>query len=236
MITREIPQTHVFWGRICLCVVSSMCQPLGRTPQWARDQLLDQIDNWSSTPAALEGPLLLQHPRAPCNDMGKGATERRAPRPESQEGNSGNKIPVNYVVVHSVIAGSSSGDPLLPPQTHVGDASSSSGRPNEPPQTSLATLPLAQTPPPVTPLPYAQLPPGATLPPRMPHYAPSDEDYMVMQFDDEWQQLRPFCILCRKYWTWFESEDAGILGSHRASTKHRRRMEDPEWYMANSGS
>jgi hypothetical protein len=168
--------------------------------------------------------------------MGKCAAERRAPRPESQEGNSGNKIPVNYVVVHSVIAGSSSGDPLLPPQTHVGDASSSSGRPNEPPQTSLATLPLAQTPPPVTPLPYAQLPPGATLPPRMPHYAPSDEDYMVMQFDDEWQQERPFCILCRKYWTWFESEDAGIFGSHRASTKHRRRMEDPEWYMANSGS
>ena len=34
-----------------------MCQRLGRTPQWAKDQLLDQSDNWSSTPAALEGPL-----------------------------------------------------------------------------------------------------------------------------------------------------------------------------------
>ena len=207
-----------------------MCQLLGRTPQWAKDQLLDQIDNWSSTPAALEGPLLLEHPRAPCNDMGKCATERRAPRPESQ-GNSGNKIPVNYVVVHSVIAGSSSGDPLLPPQTHVGDASSSSGRPNEPPQTSLATLPLAQTPPPVTPLPYAQLPPGATLPPQL----PSDEDYMVMQFHDEWQEDRPFCIFCNKYWTWYETADAGSLGSHLGSKKHRRRMQDPDWYMANEG-
>ena len=207
-----------------------MCQRLGRTPQWAKDQLLDQSDNWSSTPAALEGPLRDEHPKAPCMDMGKYATEGPAPRPESP-GHSGNKIPVNYVVDHSVIADSSSGDPLLPPQTHVGDASFTIAE-----RTSLATLPLAQTPPPVTPLPYAQLPPGATLPPRMPHYAPSDEDYMVMQFDDEWQQLRPFCILCRKYWTWFESEDAGIFGSHRASTKHRRRMEDPEWYMANSGS
>ena len=218
MITHEIPQTQVFWGRICLCVVSIMCQRLGRTPQWAKDQLLDQIDNWSSTPAALEGPLRDEHPKAPCMDMGKYATEGPAPRPKSP-GHSGNKIPVNYVVDHSVIADSSSGDPLLPPQT-------------PPPVTSLATLPLAQTPPPVTPLPYAQLPPGATLPPQL----PSDEDYMVMQFDDEWQQNRPFFILCHKYWTFFESEDAGIFGSHRASKKHRRRMEDPEWYIANSGS
>ena len=73
MITHEIPQTHFCLGRVCLFVVSIMCQRLGRslgpTPQWAKDQLLDQIDNWSSTAAALEGPLRDEHPKAPCMNM-----------------------------------------------------------------------------------------------------------------------------------------------------------------------
>ena len=201
-----------------------MCQQLG---DWL-DQIdqIDQIDNWSSTAAALEGPLRDEHPKAPCMNMNKYATEQPAPRPESL-GNSGTKIPRNYTVVHSVIADSTSGDPLLLPPT---PASRRSWRADHPPQTftiaertSLATLPLAQTPPPPQTV--------ATLPPQL----PSDADYMIMQFHWEWNADRPFCILCNKYWTWYESDDAGSEGSHRASKKHRRRMQDPEWYMANSG-
>ena len=197
-----------------------MCQQLGR--QWVKDQLLDQIDNWSSTAAALEGPLRDEHPKAPCMNMNNYATEQPAPRPESL-GNSGNKIPRNYTVVHSVIADSTSGDPLLLPPTPA-------SRRLLPPQTftiaertSLATLPLAQTPPPPQTV--------ATWPPQL----PSDEDYMIMQFHDEWNEDRPFCILCNKYWTWFESSHPGSERSHTASKKHRRRMQDPEWYIANSG-
>ena len=228
-----MPQTQVVFGRVCLFVVSIMCQRLGRrlgpTPQWAKDQLLDQIDSWSSTAAALEVPLRDEHPKAPCMNMNKYAedterhelpTEQPAPRPEPLA-HSGNKIPGNYAVAHSVIADSTSGAPLLPPQTPVGDASFTIAE-----RTSLAILPLAQTPPPPQTLP----PPQATLPPQL----PSDEDYMIMQFHDEWNEDRPFCILCNKYWAWGETADAGFFGSHRASTKHRRRMQDPEWYIANS--
>ena len=221
MITHEIPQTQVFWGRICLCVVSIMCQRLGRTPQWAKDQLLDQIDNWSSTAAALEGPLRDEHPKAPCMNMIMGHRDEHPKAPEPLA-HSGNKIPGNYAVVHSVIADSTSGAPLLPPQTPVGDASFTIAE-----RTSLAILPLAQTPPPPQTLP----PPQATLPPQL----PSDEDYMIMQFHDEWNEDRPFCILCNKYWACGETADADLFGSHRASKMHRRRMQDPEWYIANSG-
>ena len=236
MITHEIPQTQVVLGRVCLFVVSIMCQRLGQrlgpTPQWAKDQLYDQIggrpqiassDSWSSTAAALEVPLRDEHPKAPCMNMNKYAedterhelpTEQPAPRPEPLA-HSGYTIPGNYAVAHSVIADSSSGAPLLPPQTPVGDASFTIAE-----RTSLAILPLAQTPPPPQTLP----PPQATLPPQL----PVDEDYMIMRFHDEWNVDRPFCILCTKYWTWFETADAGSFGSHRASKKHRRRN------MANS--
>ena len=242
MITHEIYQTQVFLGRVCLFVVSIMCQRLGQrsgpTPQWAKDQLYDQIggrpqiassDSWSSNAAALEVPLRDEHPKAPCMNMNKYAedaerhellTEQPAPRPEPLA-HSGNQIPGNYAVAHSVIADSTSGAPLLPPQTPVGDASFTIAE-----RTSLAILPLAQTPPPPQTLP----PPQATLAPQL----PSDEDYMIMQFHDDWNSDRPFCILCNKYWAWGETADAWAWG-HRASKMHRRRMQDPEWYIANSG-
>ena len=101
---------------------------------------------------------------------------------------------MSYAVAHPVIADSTSGAPLLPPQALVGDASFAIAV-----MTSPATPSPPQTPP----------PPQATLPPQV----PDDEDYMIMNVDDEWNEVRPWCIFCNKYWTWFETTDADF-GSH----------------------